>query len=155
MRDIPSYCPPIDHQAITSKLFLNKGGNRFQDASVSSGLAKMPGKALGIAFNDVEPDGDIDIVLANDSTPQQLLINQDKATFMDSAMSAGVAYNEDGRSFAGMGVDFEDYDNDARRLLPSLDHAQGWTKRTSGLLYSIRGPDAPLPAESSETIRNS
>ena len=112
--DIPSYCPPIEHQAITSKLFLNKGGNRFQDASVSSGLAKMPGKALGIAFNDVEPDGDIDIVLANDSTPQQLLINQGKATFMDSAMSAGVAYNEDGGSFAGMGVDFEDYDNDGR-----------------------------------------
>ena len=81
--------------------------------------------------------------------------NPTPTKYLIETMGAGVAYNEDGRSFAGMGVDFEDYDNDARRLLPSLDHAQGWTKRTSGLLYSIRGPAAPLPAESSETIRNS
>jgi len=35
-------------------------------------------------------------------------------TFTDVALTAGVAFNEDGKSFAGMGVDFADYDNDGR-----------------------------------------
>ena len=35
-----------------------------------------------------------------------------RGTFDEVALEAGVAYDDDGKSFAGMGADFEDYDND-------------------------------------------
>ncbi len=110
--DVPSYCPPTRYGRVTSMLFANDGGSRFSDHSEKAGLAGLPGKALGVAFNDLESDGDIDIVMANDSEPQQLLRNRGAASFRDVALDAGVAYNEDGGRFAGMGVDFDDYDND-------------------------------------------
>ena len=110
----PSYCSPERHRAVTSKVFRNTGGSRFTDVSEQSGLAALPGKALGVAFNDIEHDGDIDIVVANDSEPQQLLRNEGAFNVVESALAAGVAYNEDGGRFAGMGIDFSDYDNDGR-----------------------------------------
>lgn len=112
--DMPSYCSPVRHAAVTSKVFANAGGSKFVDVSEQSGLAGLPGKALGVAFNDIEPDGDIDVVVANDSEPQQLLRNKGEFKLEEFALEAGVAYNEDGGRFAGMGVDFEDYDNDGR-----------------------------------------
>ncbi len=111
-QDLPSYCPPVRHAAVTSKVFANSGASRFVDVSKRSGMAGLPGKALGVAFNDIEPDGDIDIVVANDSEAQQLLRNRGEFKLEEVALEAGVAYNEDGGRFAGMGVDFEDYDND-------------------------------------------
>lgn len=110
----PRYCSPIRHGPVTSMAFANRGGSRFEDVSEAAGLAALPGKALGVAFNDLEGDGDIDIVLANDSEPQQLLCNQGGFVFEDCGLRSGVAYNEDGGRFAGMGIDFEDYDNDGR-----------------------------------------
>lgn len=112
--EIPSYCPPDRHRAVTSKVFRNTGRSKFIDMSGQSGLAALPGKALGVAFNDIEHDGDIDIVVANDAEPQQLLRNEGEFRLVESGLAAGVAYNEDGGRFAGMGVDFSDYDNDGR-----------------------------------------
>lgn len=110
--EVRSYCSPIRHNPVSSKVFANIRGAKFEDRSETAGVASLPGKALGVAFNDLEPDGDIDIVIANDSEPQQLLCNQGGFAFEDCGLRAGVAYNEDGGRFAGMGVDFEDYDND-------------------------------------------
>lgn len=112
--EVPSYCSPIRHGPVTSVAYANAGDGSFTDASNASGLSLLPGKALGVAFNDFEPDGDLDVVIANDSEPQQLLRNGGDFVFEDIALDAGVAYNEDGGRFAGMGVDFEDYDNDGR-----------------------------------------
>ena len=72
----------------------------------------MPGKGLGIAINDFDRDGWPDIVIANDSFPEQLFRNNRDGSFREVATDLGMAYNEDGKTFAGMGVDFADYDND-------------------------------------------
>ena len=40
--------------------------------------------------------------------------NNHNGTFTDVSLTAGVGFNEDGKTFAGMGVDFADYDNDGR-----------------------------------------
>ncbi len=108
------YCPPAEHEATTNLLFRNLGGGRLENVSTRAGLGELRGKALGVSFNDADGDGDADIVAANDAEPQQLLLNAGDGTFAENGMLAGLAYNEDGGAFAGMGIDFQDYDNDLK-----------------------------------------
>ena len=109
---IPVYCSPRRYPAATSVLLRNESDGTFADVSSAWGVADSPGKALGVAFNDADADGHPDVFVANDSTAQQLFLNRRGEGFVESALALGLAYNEDGGSFAGMGVDFEDYDND-------------------------------------------
>ncbi len=108
------YCHPNVFPAATHRLFHNEGGGRFRDVSRESGIAGFPGKGLGVAINDLDLDGWPDIVVANDSEPQQLFHNNHDGTFTDVALEQGIAFNGNGQSFAGMGVDFADYDNDGK-----------------------------------------
>ena len=50
--------------------------------------------------------------MANDSVQCFLYRNNRDGTFTEVGLLAGVGFNEDGKTFAGMGVDFADYDND-------------------------------------------
>ena len=109
---IPVYCSPREYPAVASVLLRNEGDGTFSDVSREWGVSQSRGKALGVAFNDANADGLPDVVVANDSTAQQLFLNRGPSGFSEEALFAGLAYNEDGGSFAGMGVDFEDYDND-------------------------------------------
>jgi hypothetical protein len=107
-----SYCHPDQFNPIAPLVFRNNGDGTFSDVSLKSGLGKTRGKALGIAINDFDQDGWPDLVIANDSFPQQLFRNNRDGTFSEVALDLGLAYDDDGRAFAGMGVDFADYDND-------------------------------------------
>ena len=109
---IPVYCSPRAYPAVSNVLLRNEGDGTFSDVSDDWGVARSRGKALGVAFNDADGDGLPDVIVANDSTAQQLFLNRGSEGFSEEALPAGLAYNEDGGSFAGMGVDFEDYDND-------------------------------------------
>ena len=93
-------------------LFHNEGHGKFRDVSASSGIASVKGKALGVAFNDYDGDGFADIFVANDGMEQSLFRNKGDGTFEERALDAGVAYSDDGKTYAGMGVAFADYDND-------------------------------------------
>ncbi|HEX4164359.1 MAG TPA: CRTAC1 family protein [Bryobacteraceae bacterium] len=107
-----AYCHPDQFQPITHLLFHNDGHGRFHDVSEESGIARSPGKGLGVAINDYDRDGWPDIVVANDSAPEQLFHNLRNGKFEDVGTEVGVAYDENGNTFAGMGIDFADYDND-------------------------------------------
>ncbi|MFN0120754.1 MAG: CRTAC1 family protein [Blastocatellia bacterium] len=109
---LQSYCHPNEYGTVTHLLYRGLGGCRFADVSGKAGIARAPGKGLGVAFADVDRDGWPDIFVANDSYPQQLFRNQQDGTFAEIALAAGAAYDEDGKVFAGMGVDLADYDND-------------------------------------------
>ncbi len=111
---ISVYCSPREYPAVANVLLRNEGDGTFSDVSLAWGVAHVRGKALGVAFNDADADGLPDVIVANDSTAQQLFLNRGSDGFSEEALSVGLAYNEDGGSFAGMGVDFEDYDNDGR-----------------------------------------
>ncbi len=111
---VPVYCSPRAYPAATSVLLRNNGDGTFSNLSTDWGIGASRGKALGVAFNDADDDGWPDVFVANDSTAQQLFFNLGGAGFEDRALAVGLAYNEDGGSFAGMGADFEDYDNDGR-----------------------------------------
>jgi len=77
-------------------------------------VADPGGKGLGVAFADFDSDGFTDIIVANDSVRQSLYHNRGDGTFEDVALVAGVGYDENGKTFAGMGVDAADFDNDGR-----------------------------------------
>jgi hypothetical protein len=109
-----TYCPPGEFPKTTNLLYRNKGNGTFEDVSDRSGIGKVPGRSLGVAFNDYDDDGFPDIFVANDGMEQFLLHNNGNSTFSEKALEAGVSLGDDGKPFAGMGVDFRDYDNDGR-----------------------------------------
>jgi enediyne biosynthesis protein E4 len=107
-----SYCHPRQFAPVASVLLRNNRDGTFSDVTAPSGIGAHPGKALGVAIHDFDRDGWVDIFVANDSMRQYLFRNTGQRAFVEVALEAGVAYDDDGRSFAGMGVDAEDYNND-------------------------------------------
>jgi hypothetical protein len=107
-----AYCHPDNYDGVTNILYHNNGDGTFTDVSEKAGVANPRGKGLGVAFADYDSDGFTDIFVANDSVQCFLYHNNGNGTFNEVGLLAGVGYNEDGKTFAGMGADFSDYDND-------------------------------------------
>ena len=129
------YCHPDQFQPITHLVFHNEGDGRFTDVSARSGIGRHPGKGLGIAMEDFDGDGWPDVFVANDGVHQQLFRNKHDGTFEEVALSAGVAYDADGRSFSGMGADFADYDNDG---LPDI-FANALARQRYAIFHNRKG----------------
>ena len=106
-----AYCHPDVFQPISPLIYRNEGNGHFTEVSQKIGLAK-PGKGLGIALADYDRDGHIDLFVANDSMVEFLYHNKGDGTFEEVGLLSEVAVDGDGRTFAGMGVDFADYNND-------------------------------------------
>jgi hypothetical protein len=106
-----TYCHPDFFKPTTPLVYHNEGNGRFTEVSQKVGISK-PGKGLGLAFADYDRDGRTDIFIANDSTLESLYRNQGHGTFEEVALTSNAAVDGDGRTFAGMGVDFADYNND-------------------------------------------
>ncbi|HUL15781.1 MAG TPA: CRTAC1 family protein [Terriglobales bacterium] len=106
-----AYCHPDYFKPITPLVYHNNGDGTFTEVSSKIGLDK-PGKGLGIALADYDRDGHIDVFVANDSMVEYLYHNKGNGTFEEVGLLSGVAADSDGRTYAGMGVDFADYDND-------------------------------------------
>ena len=109
-----TYCPPEEFPSTTNLLYHNNGDGTFTDVSQRSGIAAKKGRALGVAFADYDGDGFTDIFVANDGMQQYLFHNNGNGTFTEVGMEAGTALSQDGRRLSGMGVVFQDYDNDGK-----------------------------------------
>ena len=109
-----AYCHPDNFNGIANVLYRNNGDGSFTDVSEKAGIANPEGKGLGVSFADYDADGFVDVYVANDSVASFLYRNRQNGTFEEVGLLAGVAFTEDGKTFAGMGVDFADYDNDSR-----------------------------------------
>ena len=106
-----SYCTPEAYLGSTCWLFHNRGNGTFEDVTAKSGVFDTTSKSLGVALLDYDHDGWPDLLVANDTQPNKLYRNLRNGTFEDVAVHAGVAFSEDGRARAGMGVDVADFDN--------------------------------------------
>ena len=111
-----AYCHPDIFPAIPPLVYHNNGDGTFTEVAAKLGL-NTPGKGLGIALADFDRDGHLDLAIANDSMPEFLYRNKGKGTFEELGLTAEIAVDGDGRTYAGMGVDFQDFDNDG---LPDL-----------------------------------
>jgi len=112
-----SYCTPESYKGASARLWHNLGGGKFEDATQKAKFYDPTSKSLGVAVLDYNGDGWPDILLANDTQPNKLYLNKKGGTFEEKAVSAGIAFSEDGVARAGMGVDAADYDRSGR---PSL-----------------------------------
>jgi hypothetical protein len=110
-RGIRVYCGPETYEGVPDILYRNNGDGTFTDVTKSAGLYDS-GKGFGAVWGDYDNDGDLDLFVANDTTPNFLYRNNSDGTFTEMAMMAGVALSESGMAFNGMGANFGDYDND-------------------------------------------
>jgi hypothetical protein len=110
------YCMPGAFNGRVSKLFRNQGAAdgkvRFEDVTVSSGLAARSGPGLGVLCADFDGDGWPDVLIANDAKPNHLWINQHNGTFQEEAVLRGLATSGGGQAQAGMGIGWADVDGD-------------------------------------------
>jgi len=106
-----AYCHPDYFKPIAPLVYHNNRDGTFTEVSQKLGLSK-PGKGLGLAIADYDHDGHIDLFVANDSMAEFLYHNKGDGTFEDLGLVSEVAVDIDGRTYAGMGVDFADYNND-------------------------------------------
>lgn len=109
-----AFCHPDNFKAETALLFRQKSDGTFEDVSVKSGITQTKGKSLGVAFADYDADGWTDLFIANDNSEQQFFRNLGDGRFEDTALAAGVAFDDKGKYFSGMGVDAADYDRDGK-----------------------------------------
>jgi hypothetical protein len=107
-------CHPRNYDSQPDALYRNRGDGTFEDVSIRAGIVDRTGKGLGVVWGDYDADGDEDLYVANDDTPNFLWRNSGDGTFEEVGELAGAALSEDGVPQAGMGTDMADYDNDGR-----------------------------------------
>jgi hypothetical protein len=91
----------------------NNRDGTFTDVTARSGLARSPGRGLGVLAWDGNGDGWTDLYVANDGDANRLWINErGSGVFRDDALLAGVAMNRMGQPQGSMGVDAGDVDRD-------------------------------------------
>ena len=111
-RGVAVMCGPRGLPGEADHLLHNNGDGTFTDVSVKAGVSD-PNHYYGLSsvFADVNNDGKVDLVVADDSTPNYLYINKGDGTFEDDSYSSGYALNENGRETASMGIAVGDYRN--------------------------------------------
>lgn len=106
------FCGPAGLVPQPDAFFRGRGDGTFEDVSASALPGHNASFSLGVLPFDADNDGDTDVFVANDSTPNLLLVNDGKGVFTDVARAAGVALSSEGRMQAGMGVASGDVNRD-------------------------------------------
>jgi len=114
-RGVEVNCGPRGLKGEPDHLFHNNGDGTFTDVSEKAGVADDPGYyGLSSLFVDLNNDGKVDLIVADDSTPNYLYINKGDGTFEDDSYSSGYALDENGQETASMGIAAGDYENNGR-----------------------------------------
>jgi hypothetical protein len=107
------YCGPRGLPLPVHALYHNNGDGTFTDVSKASGIDSVQTSyGLTAVALDIDEDGWPDILVAADSTPGLLFINNHDGTFREEALLRGMAVSGDGQAMAGMGIAPGDYDLD-------------------------------------------
>jgi len=114
-KGVPVMCGPQGLPGSKNILYHNRGDGTFEDVTKKAHVDQTTGHyAFSVTTLDFDDDGWPDIFVACDSTPSILYHNNRDGTFTDVAITAGAAFNEDGRAQAGMGSTVADYNGDGK-----------------------------------------
>lgn len=114
-----AYGPPTGFAGTVPFLLLNQpvgpdgaGGRRFVEVGAANGLRQAnpetggpEGKGLAIAIVDLDRDGDLDVVGANDTTANAAWVNDGEGRFEERGRRLGVAFDRSGAATGAMGID--------------------------------------------------
>jgi hypothetical protein len=116
-----AYGPPMNFMGTYPYLYHNDGNGHFTEVSGPAGLQiRKPGtnlpmaKSLGVAPVDIDGDGWIDLIVANDTVQNFAFHNERNGTFKEVAAIQGLAFSNFGGVRGAMGIDssrFQDDDN--------------------------------------------
>jgi hypothetical protein len=113
-----AYGPPLYFAGTLPYLYRNEGGGRFQDVSAAAGVqvrnsvTGVPlGKSLGLRIVDLDRDGWLDVIVANDTVQNFVFHNQEDGTFREIGIASGMAFDSDGNARGAMGIDAGWYRN--------------------------------------------
>jgi len=138
-----TYCTPEAYRGATVWLFRNRGEGGFEDVTARAGLLDMSSKSLGVAMLDYDNDSWPDLVVANDTQPNKLYRNQRDGTFAEIGVRAGLAFSEEGKARAGMGVDaayFDGTDTPGIAVTNFFNEMMGLYRPVKGGGYSDEAP---------------
>jgi enediyne biosynthesis protein E4 len=114
-KGVPVMCGPQGLPGAKNILYHNRGNGTFEDVTTKAHIDQTTGHyAFSVSTLDFDDDGWPDLFVACDSTPSILYHNNRDGSFTDVAITAGAAFNEDGRSQAGMGSTVADYNGDGK-----------------------------------------
>jgi hypothetical protein len=114
-RGVNVFCGPLGLPGEQDHLFHNNGDGTFSDVSDKAGVADRAGRyGFASAFVDVDDDGWVDLVVANDSSANYLYRNRHDGTFEDQGYGSGFSLSEEGRAQASMGIAIGDYNRDGK-----------------------------------------
>jgi hypothetical protein len=126
-RGVVVMCGPRGLQGEHDHLFHNNGDGTFTDVSKRAGVDDLNAYyGFTSIFADINNDGKVDLVVANDSTPSYLYLNKGDGTFEDVSYASGYALNQDGREIASMGIGIGDYENSGLLDLINTDFSDDY-----------------------------
>ena len=114
-----AYGPPTDFPGTNSYLYRNDGGV-FTDVSAEAGIevanpstGAPVGKGLAVLPIDLDDDGRLDLVVANDTVRNFVFHNQGGGRFQEVGIDTGLAFDNTGSATGAMGVDALRYEGGA------------------------------------------
>ena len=99
------YCNPLNYPGLVDSYYQNNGDGTFTNRTSEAGFNFLRGKGLGITELDYNNDGWPDLYVANDGQANFLFRNNQDGTFAEVGVESGVAFDQNGTTRAGMGVD--------------------------------------------------
>jgi len=149
----PEYGMPADFRGLPDVLYRNEGNGRFRDVTATAGVAAA-GRGMGVLATDLDGDGRLDWLVANDAESNAVWRNRGDGTFEDIADRIGLAVNGQGLAEANMGIALGDTNGDT---LPDVvithfvnEHTTVWRAYASpegGILYQDQTSEAGLATD--------
>ena len=151
-----AYGQPQKFPGSAPYLYLNNGDGTFEDVTAGSGIevrnagTNVPlAKSLGVAFADLNGDGHVDLVVANDTVRNFLYLGKGDGTFEEEGRSSGIAFDTNGNARGAMGIDIGRFRNS-----DELGIAIGNFANETTALYVRRTLTNQLPVFQDEAISN-